>query len=172
MLKINKTTPKTKDTKKKDSPVDKAKAAVKQFEKLRAELTEKQQSFEEEYPEANAALNEIKETEDACRAAIEKAKPLVREAGQTIGDFIYTPKSTSSGYLGDKLLEVLCGLDSESLGDTLKELYKTGMITALAVDKDVARVVKAAQPDVAELLEPAWDEGGAPLTAAITTPKL
>lgn len=155
-----------------DSKLAQAQKCVEQYEERRGELEEKKGDFETEFPEAQLAINDIKKTEDEVRELIETAKVAVRGAGQTVGDFRFVAKSTTPGYLPEKVLEVLCGLEDTSAGETLKLLYKRGVISAVKVDKDASRMVKAGAPGLAELLEEAWDAGGTPLTPNIFTPSL
>jgi hypothetical protein len=172
MLKIkhNKTSKTNKPPAKKSGPLDRAKAAVTMYEKLREELNEKQAAFEEDHPDAAAALRDIRETEDSVRTAIEQAKPLVREAGQSVGDFRLQQSFRQPGYDPKKLMDVVGNTDSP--GDLLNDLTEAGLVLGFIIDRDVAKVIKTARPDLAEIIDSAWDAGGEPLTGAVFTPKL
>jgi DNA repair exonuclease SbcCD ATPase subunit len=171
MLKL-KTTAVPKKIKKAETPLEKAKELVASYEELRGELTEKQKAFEEEFEEAAQALEDIKKTEDEVRALIEVAKTAVREAGQSVGDFKYTAKATSPTYDGAKLLTLLAESDPKDAGEVLQELKETGLVTGFVIDREVGKVIKTTRKDLAELIEDAWDAGGAAMTPAISTPKL
>lgn len=178
MVKLKKvgTTKKAGAPKKAAKKVNKALAdaekLVEQYEEKREELEARRSSFEEDFPEAQLAINDIKSTEDEVISTIAAAKTAVRGAGQTIGDFRFVPKSTSAGHLPDKVLELLCQMSDDDAGEALKALYSRGVISSVKVDKDASRMVKTSVPDLAEMIEDAWDAGGKPLTPTIFTPKM
>src|SRR6185295_15770663 len=143
-----------------------------EFERLRDEYLELQKEFEGRFPEANEALHEIQKLQDAIQAAIDRAKPLVREAGQTINDFVYQPKSTNPNYDGEKLLKIIDKRNADEAGELFKTLVDLGLLKALVVDQSVAQVFRTTNEEMAKQIESAWDKGGPPLTAVIFTPKI
>ena len=157
---------------KKSKKLEKAEQAVETFEEMKKDLILMREEFQQTYPKAHAVLQEIHKQEDDTREQIAACKILVRDAGESIGEFVYTPKSTNEGYDGGKLLGLISSLPPETAGNMLKELSERGLITAVAVDKAAAKVIRASDPDLRDKLQDAWDPGGTPLTAAISTPNI
>lgn len=157
---------------KKTAAFAKAKEAVDQVDTLREQLKQQKTDFEGEFPEANVALDEIKQTEDAVYSAIETAKPLVREAGVTIGEFKYTARTSQPRCDGELLLKELLNYDDESIGAVIREFAELGLLSSLSVDQDAAKIVRSTREDLVGLLTAAWDPGGQKLTPAISVPKL
>lgn len=156
-----------------NTALKRAKKAVTRYEQLNKERLEKQDAFEDGLTDSQKLLfNDIKETTDAVAASIEATKTLVREAGETVGPFLYQARFSTAGYDPKKVLHILCTLPPAECGNMLKQLYKRGAITAVLMDKDVAKILKAAEPDIEKELKTAWDPGGVAQTPAITTPKL
>lgn len=171
---INK--PKMKDGKvqkpKKTKKLEKAELAVNKYEEMRDDLVEARQDFEKTFPKAAAKMQEIYSREDDTREQIDACKILVRDAGQSIGEFTYTAKTTSEGFVGGMILELISAMNSHDAGVMFKELYTRGFIADLKIDKAAAKVIRASDPDLREQLGTAWDKGGKPLTPAIGTPKI
>ncbi len=155
----------------KNDPKAVAEAAVKNYEKKREELDEMGREFNREFPDAKQFLDQIKETEDTVVALIDAAKSLVKAAGETIGDFRFQAKNKAGHHDPKKVLEILTGLEDESLGETFKDMVKTGAIKGVALDAKVLPIVTARDPGLSELLSNAWVEK-APMSPAVTTPKL
>lgn len=151
--------------------VTKAEEAVHKYEEMKDQYIVMQKDFEKSFPQANAKLQEIKQLEDDIRQQIDGCKVLVRDAGQTIGEFAYTAKFTSEGYDGAKLVELISKLPKETAGELFKELAERGFIVEVVVDKAAAKVIRASDADLRDKLAVAWDKGGKAMTAAISVPK-
>lgn len=151
--------------------VTKAEEAVSKYQEMRKQYVLLEDEFQEKFPQAHAHLQNIKKLEDDIRTQIDGCKILVREAGHTIGEFIFTAKATTEGYSGSKLVELIAKLEDADAGELFKELVERGFIEAVSVDKAAAKVVRASDATLRDRLAPAWDAGGVPLTPAITVPK-
>ena len=171
-----KSTPKMKNGQvqkpKKTKKRERAEEAVDRFEEMRDALLNARQQFEDDYPKANAVLQEIKQIEDDVREQIGACKILVRDAGQSIGEFTCTKKATSEGYVGTQILELIGKLTPHDAGVLIRELYTRGFIADLKIDKAAAKVIRSSDEELRGVLEPAWDKGGKPMTPAVGTPKI
>lgn len=153
-----------------------AKKVVQKFDKRRSLLREMVADWEENYPEASAALDSIKEIEDECVELIVEAKPLVaavcKEAGGAIsvGDFSAKYNKTSPSYHAGKLLEQLCKMAPAAAGKCLHLFYKRGLVTSLVVDRLVANVVHGTEAFTS--VKTAWDKGGEAKSPSVSVPKL
>lgn len=157
---------------KKTKKIEKAEFAVTKYEEMNGQLLKLREDFEVQYPKAHAALQTIHTLEDEVREQIEACKILVRDAKQSVGPFTCTLKTTSEGYIGGKILELIGGLPDDQAGALFKELYSRGLLADVKVDKAAAKVIRASDAELREQLTSAWDKGGAELTPAVSAPKI
>jgi hypothetical protein len=151
-------------------------AANEQFEKKRAALHKMRDAWEENYPEALEALDEIKHAEDEIQEILKEAKPLMSASGEKeIGEFKIQYPMTTPTYDGKRLLKILMKLKGETPKDKadrldlILDLFERGLITELGVDAKVAGIVKD-RPGM-KLLDPAW-VASEPLTPRVSVPKI
>jgi len=149
-----------------------AEEAVQRYEELRARLESEEERWQEEHKEAWEDMQGIGHLRDDCRQAIDQAKPLVAECGETVGDFKVQQKTSKPHYDPEKFAKVLCELESENLGEVFKALYEAGVVTSVGLDKTAIGVFFPRNPEVQEGFADAFDPGGEPLTPAVTVPKL
>jgi hypothetical protein len=157
---------------KKTKKLEKAEEAVARYEEMRDDYIAAQQEFEKAYPKAFAKMQEIRAREDDVREQIGACKILVRDAGQSIGEFTFTSKFSSEGFVGARILELIAKMPAKEAGELIKELFDRGFLADVKIDKAAAKVIRASDPELREKLSPAWDKGGDPLTPAIGTPKI
>jgi hypothetical protein len=149
--------------------LDEAKDAVCKFEDLNTALRQMQEQFEEEFPEANESLQQIKSQEDEVNSAIEDAKIKVALAKTSVGDFECTRAFRQAGYDDKKLSGVLFGL--EDRGDVFDRLVSANVIVGVKVDRDNAAAFAASNPKSAAPLSSAWEDR-TELTPRVKTPKM
>lgn len=167
-----KVTKKTTGKRAKKTPIERARAAVKAFEDKKKDLLAMQEEWEVEFPDAHDALQEVRQTEDDVNSLIKAAKPLVSEAGQSVGDFKFAQPKSSPHYDTTKLLSVLCEMSDAGAGEYLKFLNERGCLKELKVDQDTLKLLATQESDLRDELEDAFDAGGTLLTPRITVPKL
>lgn len=158
-----------------------AKQLVGEFEKIRREIIQEEDLFDQEFPEAKVAIGKIDDLKSQALVVIGKAKAAIAEAKLSIGEFTVQLPKSSEGYRGDKLLEVLCSIKEhdddenpffEEVGKLLFKLYSRGAISALVVDKKAAKILRSTVPKIGELIEKAWDKGGEDLSPRVSVPKI
>jgi len=158
--------------------VQAAAEAVEQAQELIDETHAARAEWTEGFPEANKALKAVKRLEDTTQEAIMSAKPLVAAAKQTVGDFKCSRKFSTARYGTKAVLK--CFLEAYKQGDeeeqmvlasAFMELIDRGMVVDLKIDKDVARILLAQNPDLTELLAPAWEDRKE-MTPSISVPKI
>lgn len=150
-------------------PIEEAQEYVARFEDMRGQLMAMREQFEEEYPEAQLALEAIKVQEDTVLNAIADAKAKVAAAGESVGDFKCTRAWAQAGYDDKKLSEII--LDMPSPGKMVEQLIQAGVIKEFKVDKANSAAFAAANPKVADPLNKAWVERRE-LTPRVSVPKL
>ena len=146
-----------------------AREAVELYERLRQRLEEAKTSFEARHPHAVAELQSIREMEDEVREAIAAAKPLIAEAGESIGEFTCKRKFASAHYDSDEVTKILGSF--ENVGEVYADLYRVGVIKRIDFDKDRLVTYFSRDPGYAEAFKGAWREK-TELTPAVSVPKL
>lgn len=149
--------------------LDDAKEAVCRFEDLHTELRQMREQFEEEFPEANESLENIKSHEDEVNSALDDAKIKVALAKTSVGDFECTRAFKQAGYDDKKLADVLFGLDDRA--EVFDRLVTAGVIVGVKVDRGNAAAFAASNPKTAAPLSPAWEDKNE-LTPRVKTPKI
>jgi hypothetical protein len=149
---------------------DKAQRAVKAFEEARTLLREMKENFETEYPDAFAALEDIRMQEDKVTGLIERAIPLIREARTSIGDFRCTLKTAKAKYDGVKFKGLLAELSAEEIGAIMLDLISEGHVKEVNLDVSAAEYF-ATHPQNSKHFNPAW-VGPAEMTPSVRKPTL
>lgn len=173
-----------------DSAKKLAQKAVDDYQEMLGNLRDAEKEFRDNHPEAADDLERIGEYRDQVQEHIDRTKLLVRAAGVSIGDFKVTKKKTQPGYLPEEIVGVIAemtegavkeledredamGMDStKTLVLALSELFESGVVKAISFDKDAAKIFFPNAADMAQLFQPAWDEGGKELTPAVKVPTL
>lgn len=150
-----------------------AQNAVNEFDELRTKFLAEEALWQEEHPEAHEALAALEEIRDKLNTARDVAKHHVKEAGRTVGDFVYREKKKSPFYDGEKLLEHLLTLEPHSFKETVRILKERGVIQSLVLDKEAAKTVhqRSSEEGLSQIVGESFNEGGQPLAPAITVPK-
>jgi hypothetical protein len=144
-----------------------AREAVEKYSKLRIELDSMEADFSANFPEASAEINAIRDFKDNVQKAIDQAKELVRAAGESIGEFIYTPKSSKACYNPDAILKICAETGNASL---LLAMAKAGFMK-MSLEASAAILFFDMNPELKELVKSTWEERK-PLTPSIKTPSL
>lgn len=150
------------------TPRDAAVRAVKMYEEARDTLQAMKADFASQFPDANAALQDILHQEDTVRDLIKIAHPLVQAAKETIGDFACQRKWAAAGYDEEKLTGLLKELDNGV--EVIQELLAAGIIEKVVLS-DLAVSYFAQHPELAEAFKDAWQDKKEK-TAAVSVPKL
>lgn len=101
----------------------------------------------------------------------ESAKALVKAAKQTIGDFKFTAKKTTAGYVGHDIMSTLANIQEDDiLADYLRAMVSAGLFKDVKIDKDVAETFFPHEPEIEEAMQNAYDEGGTPLPGSVSVP--
>lgn len=145
---------------------DKARQAVQRFEEEYELLGRMKRDFANDFPDAFAALEQIKHQEDVVNEAIAFAHPLVQAAKETIGPFVCQRKWKSAHYDDGEFTKLATELDD----GVLRELLAGGYIKKIALDKSATGYF-AQHPDVAKEISAAWRKKKEQ-TPAITAPKI
>jgi hypothetical protein len=157
----------------------KAVEAVQLVEAKRDEYHRARDEWDENFPDAKEALDEVKKLEDEVNEAIKEAKPLVAASGEKeIGEFtVQYPKSTPT-YDGKKLLKLLLKIkdgattkDKADRLDLIMDLYDRGLITEIGVDAKVAGIINERDPTIQKVIGGAWVPSE-PLTPRVSVPKI
>jgi len=162
--------PKPRAKPKEEKPdLEAAQAAVQEFETQHRVLVEMRQDWNENFPEAKLALDDIKRQEDLVFDAINKAKPLVAKAKETVGDFKAQRKYSKPLYDPEEVTKLVRDLE-EGL-NIFSEMLDAGIIKVIDLDREPALAWFAQRPDYAKAFEPAFKEEQE-MTTAVTVPKV
>jgi hypothetical protein len=149
--------------------VQAARQAVVAFERQYSLLQQMRADWEQKFQKAKQALDVIKQQEDIVRDAINKAKPLVSEAGMTIGDFIAQKKWSTDHYDDDEVTRLLTTMDNGP--EVLHFLLQEGVLKSVVLDKKAAVAWFAQHPDYADSFNPAFRKKQE-MTTAVTVPSI
>jgi len=152
-----------------DPTVQEAEQAVQTFLDEAARLNQMNDDFRQSFPDAFAALQEIKQQEDVVQEAIARAHPLVQQAKQDIGPFVCQRKFKKAHYDDKEFLTLTAELE-DSDAQLLLDMVKEGHVKKITLS-DSATGFFAQNPDVASHYQPAWRER-AEMTPAVTVPKI
>ena len=144
-----------------------AQQAVDNYTRLRSELDDMEKDFEQKFPDANVEINAIRDFKDSVQKSIDTAKELVRAAGATIGEFVYTPKFAKAGYDASKIMEICSDTDN---ADLLLQMVNGGFVK-MSFDAGAAVLFFDSNPELKAIVQDAWEDRK-PLTPSVTTPKL
>ena len=149
------------------TPKDVAAQAVAVYDGERELLEEMLSSFEENFPEAAKLLQHIKMQQDLVDDKIQEAKALVKQAKETVGDFLCTRKFSKPKYNDAKFTD-LVGKSKD--GQVVVDLIKEGHVKTIAL-KPSATGWFAQHGSVAKDYQDAWQEK-LELPPAVTVPKI
>lgn len=153
---------------KKVSALSAAQEAVRVYEEEVERLQEMKQEFKDQFPDADAFLQDIMRQEDLVQDKIKIAIPLIREAKQDVGDFKCQLKRSTPNYDPDQFMKL--AMEIEEGGEIIMELIEQGYIKKLVLDPSVTNYF-VNHPDAADHFSDAWRDAQ-DLTPAITAPKL
>lgn len=153
---------------KKVNKTAKAVAAVKRFDEEYETLQTMKKNWKKKFPKAHDALQQIKEQEDIVTAAMEKAKPLVAEAKETVGGFKCVRKWSSPHYDDKKVTDLI--YEAENAADIIAEMFLEGVIKVLELD-ELATPWIAKRPEYSEFFKDAWVDRKEK-TPAVSMPKI
>lgn len=146
-----------------------AKAAVDNFSNQRRMLLEMKEDWENNFPEARQAYQDILRQEDATKEALASAKALVAIAKKTVGEFIASRKFSKAHYDEEETTKILASLENRAA--VIDEMMSCGVIDAIGLNRDVALAWFAQRPSYEKVFEPAFRDKQE-MTCAVTTPKL
>jgi hypothetical protein len=152
-----------------ETPRLEAEVAVALYAEERRVLDSMRADFGEEYPDADEALNDIKQQEDSVHHTIATAKTKVGLAKLSVGDFTCTRSYSQAGYDDKKLTDTLNGMKSP--GSLFEHLLNAGVIKEIKVDKAASAAFAAANPKLAKKLDDAW-QSKTELTPRVTVPSI
>lgn len=156
-------------TKQTDPAVQEAEQAVQTFLDEAERLNQMNDDFRQSFPDAYAALQEIKQQEDVVQEAIARAHPLVQQAKQDIGPFVCQRKFKKAHYDDKEFLNLTAELDDAD-AQLLLTMVKEGHVKKISLNDSVNGFF-AQNPDVAKHYQEAWRER-AEMTPAVTVPKV
>jgi hypothetical protein len=159
-----KTTPKPED-----AELAAASQAVEEFENQRRLLMEMKEDWENNYPEASLAQQEVLRQQDIVMSAIAKAKPLVAQAKKTIGDFVAQRKWSKPHYDETEVTQILTTLPNRL--EVFEHMVDSGIIAAVSLQREAALSWFAQRPDLAEAFQSAFRDKEEQ-TCAVTVPKI
>ena len=154
----------------KESPeVHVARTAVAAFERQFSVLQQMRAEWDQKFPKAKQALDDVKHQEDIVVNAINKAKPLVAAAGMTIEDFIAQKKWSTDHYDDDAVTKLIASMDNGP--DVLHALIQEGVLKTVVLEKKAAVAWFAQHPDYAEAFNSAFRKKEE-MTTAVTVPPI
>lgn len=151
-----------------------AQEMVGKFEEEYRELQRMKEEFSKSFPEADMALQSIKEQEDLVNESIKEAHFAVQVAKESVGSFKCTRKFAAAGYNQDAFTEICSSLEDPSI---IIDLITEGVIKAIVPDNGTRKAAGKAvtflaqHPDLAELFLSAWQDE-VEKTPAVTDPKI
>lgn len=149
--------------------VEAAQGAVKKFEDERDLLVQMQQNFQENFPDAWIALQDIRTQEDVVSEAIAFAHPLVQAAKQSVGEFDCQRKWKQAHYDDKEFVGLIVALDDDE-AQVILDLFKGGYIKSIKLDKS-ATAYFATHQEESKHFQEAWKKK-TEQTPAVTTPKI
>jgi len=150
----------------KSAEVAAAEVAVQLYDDEYARLQQMQDTFTQNFPDAVAALDELRQQEDVVMDTIQRAHPLVQAAKQDIGDFTCQRKWKSEHYDDGDFTKLAAKLDPHEL----HQLLKSGHIKKISLAKSAVGYF-AQHPTESEIVQSAWRKREE-MTPAVTTPKI
>jgi hypothetical protein len=148
---------------------DMAIRAVDDYTYKAQQLESMKEDWRREFSDASREFDSILMQEDAVKEAINKAKPLVAEAKESIGPFVCTLKKSKPCYDTDLVVKIL--LECEECGKAMEDLLKAGVMTSIVLDNDATVRFMARNKDWGEIFQSAWKESQ-DLTPAVKVPKV
>jgi len=145
-----------------------AEKAVAKFEKQLEVLQTMKAEFEEQFPDAFQAYQQILQQEDVVRACVSTAHGLVQQVKETIGPFSCTRKWSSPGYDGETIAILLAQMEERA--EIMQAMLDAGVIKEIGLARE-ATAFFAQNPRYAKLVKPAWQDKKEK-TAAVTDPKI
>jgi hypothetical protein len=155
--------------KQEDPDVRAAKAAVENFEVQRRVLKEMQEDWEDNYPEANQARQDVLRQEDIVTKAIADAKPLIAKVKQSIGDFAAQRKYSAPHYDEEEVTKVLSSLENRL--EVFDAMLSSGIVSAIGLNREASLAWFAQRPDYASAFQTAFKDREEQ-TCAVTVPKI
>jgi hypothetical protein len=153
-----------------ESPeVAEAKAAVQYFEQQITILHHMQADWDQAFPDASEALNEVKRQEDIVADSIKKAKPLVAAAKMTIGDFYAQRKWEKAHYDEEVVTQIFNRL--ENAPQVFMEMLRSGVVKTVELAREPAMAWFAQNPAYAHIFEDAF-RSDTEMPTAVTVPKI
>lgn len=152
-----------------NTALSEAQAAVGEFEVQHRLLLEMKQDWGDNFPEARLALEDIKRQEDVVVDAIKRAKPLVAECKETIGDFKTQRKFSKPHY--DPIAVTKLVTELEDGLAILDDMLKSGIVKVIDLESSAALAWFAQRPDYSEAFQSAFMPEEE-LTTAVTVPKI
>lgn len=149
----------------------KAHKLAKECEQHRDHIRGLEGAYEDDFPEAIQRMNIIGEEKATFEEMTKKTSAMVREAGETIGDFKYSsPKGPD--YDPDIIMSTLQGMTPAECGNAVKDMISAGVIKGLSFDKKSCNIFFGTNDKIAQKFSDAYCEGGKEMTARITPMKL
>jgi hypothetical protein len=146
-----------------------ARRAVEAFTEQYQLLMQMRQDWEQNFPDAKLALDDVHHQEDAVQEAIKRAKPLVAAAKMTIGDFIAQRKWEKPHYDEEALTKILGEL--ENGGEVFATLLQQGLVASVTLQKEAAVAWFAQHPEYEQVFKDAFRDEKE-MTPAVTVPKV
>jgi len=146
-----------------------AQRAVQEFETQHRMLVEMKQDWDNNFPEARLALEDIRRQEDMVQDAIKKAKPLVAKCKETVGDFKAQRKFSKPHYDPEEVTRLVTELENGLV--IFEEMLDSGIVKVIDLDKDAALAWFAQRPDYSEAFNSAF-KPEEEMTTAVTVPKV
>lgn len=146
-----------------------ARLAVQAFTEQYELMMQMRREWEQSFPDAKLALDDVLMQQDVVKDAIQKAKPLVAAAKMTIGDFIAQRKWEKPHYDEEKLTGILASL--ENGGEVFAVLLQNGLVKSVVLQKEAAIAWLAQNPEYGAAFEDAFCEEKE-TTTAVTVPKV
>lgn len=146
-----------------------AQKAVGEFEIQHRMLSEMKQDWEENFPEARLALDDIKRQEDVVMEAIKRAKPLVAQCKEAIGDFKIQRKYSKPHYDPVEVTRLVSELEDGL--QIFEDMLKSGIVKVIDLESSAALAWFAQRPDYSEVFQSAF-KPEEELTTAVSVPKV
>lgn len=161
--------PRAKPKKKESAAKGAAQEAVQEYETQRRVLNEMREQWDDNFPEARLAKEDILRQEDFVEDTIKKAKPLVSAAKETVGEFIAKRKFSKPHYDTEAVTKLLG--EFENGPEIFGAMLEAGIIKVVDLQREAAVAWFAQNPEMAEAFVDAFCEE-AEMTTAVTVPKL
>jgi hypothetical protein len=162
--------PKPRVAKKAENPaITAAESAVQAYEAERTVLDEMTSDWEQNFPEASVARQEIMQQQDKVASAISAAKFQVAQAKQSIGAFLASRCFSKPGYDEKELTKILSQLKDRA--KIFDDMMNSGIIEHVSLNKEASIAWMAQRPNLSQVFQQAFKDS-AELTCKVTVPKL